>query len=101
MTAIEYMQKQLRKCEINLEREEQRGASEEVLQAIRDKIRFYGEAVGAADVTRCKDCVHYKTQNKSPKWNHTAMYCMRAVTLKMNPDDFCSRGERRKDGADG
>ena len=55
--------------------------------------------VDAVEVVRCKDCKHYKPQKKSAHWENRANYCNRVVTIKMQPDDFCSYGER-KDGAD-
>ena len=53
--------------------------------------------IGAVEVVRCKDCKHYKPQKKSAHWEHRANYCNRVVTIKVQPDDFCSYGER-KDG---
>ena len=55
--------------------------------------------VDAATVVRCKDCKHYKPQKKSAHWENSANYCNRVVTIKVQPDDFCSYGER-KDGDD-
>ena len=48
-------------------------------------------------VVRCKDCKYYKPQKKSAHWENRANYCNRVVTIKVQPDDFCSYGER-KDG---
>lgn len=45
MTALEYMEKQLQKHSMNLEREIKRGAPEEVLRNIALKIGYYEEAV--------------------------------------------------------
>ena len=53
--------------------------------------------VDAVPVVRCKDCKHYKPQKKSAHWENRANYCNRVVTIKMQPDDFCSYG-KRKDG---
>lgn len=49
-------------------------------------------------VVRCKDCKHYKPQNQGAHRNCTTPYCMRVVTVKVSPSDFCSYGERRNDG---
>ena len=104
MTAIEFMRKQLRKCEINLEREEQRGASEEVLQAIRDKIRFYGEAVEALGAVRCKDC-RMAAMLRKPKGEVIADCMLRKFHtddedfIEVRGDDFCSYGVRREEDA--
>ena len=51
----------------------------------------------AVPVVRCKDCKHYKPQKKSAHWEHRAYYCNRVVTIKVQPDDFCSYGERKDD----
>ena len=55
--------------------------------------------VDAVPVVRCKDCKYYKPQKKSAHWEHRANYCNRVVTIKVQPYDFCSYGER-KDGDD-
>ena len=71
---------------------------------------FWDEAVLASDikntptvdavpVVRCKDCKHYRPQKKSAHWENKANYCNRIVTIKVQPYDFCSHGER-KEGAD-
>jgi hypothetical protein len=48
-------------------------------------------------VVRCKDCKHYKAQEKSAHWENKTKYCCRTVTLKVNDNDFCSYGERKGD----
>ena len=53
--------------------------------------------VDAVEIVRCKDCKHYKLQKKSAHWENRANYCDRIVTIKVQPYDFCSYGER-KDG---
>ena len=55
-------------------------------------------AVDAVEVVRCKDCKHYKPQNKSAHWENRTNYCNRIATIKVQPYDFCSYGER-KEGA--
>ncbi len=50
----------------------------------------------AVEVVRCRDCKHYKPQKKSAHWEHRANYCNRVVTIKTQPDDFCSHGERKE-----
>jgi hypothetical protein len=47
--------------------------------------------VDAVEVVRCKDCKRY---SQSGLCN---LYCN--ISLPMNPDDFCSYGERRTDNA--
>lgn len=47
MTALEYMEKQLRKHQLNYERESARGVSEKMLDDIRAKIGYYEAAVEA------------------------------------------------------
>lgn len=47
MTSLEYMERQLNKNRMNLVRETDRGAPEEVLCNIREKIKHYGAAVEA------------------------------------------------------
>ena len=58
---------------------------------------LHAPTVDAVPVVRCKDCKHYRPQKKSAHWENRANYCNRIVTIKVQPDDFCSYGER-KDG---
>jgi hypothetical protein len=48
-------------------------------------------------VVRCKDCKHYKPQKRSAHWSNSTPYCCRCTVVKVNPDDFCSYGERRSE----
>lgn len=50
-------------------------------------------------IVRCRECIHYKPQSKSAKWNCTTLFCNRTATIKMDPDDFCSRGKRSTDNS--
>lgn len=54
---------------------------------IADWIEAHKDAV---PVVRCKDCKYYDT----PK-NFKKPYCMRGAYVKVNADDYCSKGERR------
>ena len=58
---------------------------------------LHAPTVDAVEVVRCRDCKHYKPQKKSAHWENRANYCNRVVTIKVQPYDFCSYGER-KDG---
>ena len=49
------------------------------------------------NVVRCRDCIHYKPQKQSAHWQNETKYCCRVATMKMAPEDFCSKGERRPD----
>ena len=53
------------------------------------------DTVNAVEIVRCKDCKHYRPQKKSAHWENRANYCNRVVTIKVQPDDFCSYGERK------
>ena len=57
--------------------------------------------VDAVKVVRCKDCKHYRPQKKSAHWDNRANYCNRIVTIKVQPYDFCSHGERRDGDGNG
>lgn len=54
-------------------------------------------ANGVEIPVRCKDCKHYKPQNKVPSHHGAVNYCKRVVTLKMPPEGFCCYGERREE----
>ena len=56
----------------------------------------HASAVDAVEVVRCKDCKHYKPQKKSAHWENRTNYCNRIVTIKVQPYDFCSYGERKE-----
>ena len=49
-----------------------------------------GEWIDAVPVVRCKDCKYYDT----PK-NFKKPYCMRGAYVKVDADDYCSKGERK------
>ena len=67
------------------------------IDMILNAILRHTTTVDAVEVVRCKDCKHYKPQNKSAHWEHKVPYCMRLVAVKVKPDDFCSYGERRNE----
>ena len=73
--------------------EDEFGISDEDLIA-KEAIRA-APTVDAVEVVRCRDCKHYKPQKKSAHWEHRAYYCNRIVTIKTQPYDFCSCGERK------
>ena len=54
------------------------------------------KAAKAVEVIRCCECKHYKPQNLSAHWEHSALLCTRSANIKMPPDGFCSRGERKE-----
>lgn len=74
--------------------EDNTGAAGEL---IRNTVAEYDDTLNAdvVPVVRCRECKHYKPQSKSVKWNCTTLYCNRSATVKMDPDDFCSKGEKR------
>lgn len=45
------------------------------------------------EVVRCGDCAHYSTKRKFPE--------CRQILCMVEPNDFCSYGERRKEPDDG
>ena len=65
---------------------------------IQDLRRENAELRARVPIVRCKDCKHYRPQKKSAHWKNRANYCNRIVTIKVQPYDFCSYGER-KEGA--
>lgn len=48
------------------------------------------QSADVVQVIRCKDCKYYDT----PK-NFKKPYCMRGAYVKVNADDYCSKGERK------
>ena len=53
-------------------------------------------AADVVPVVRCMDCKYYKPQKKSAHWENRTNYCNRIVTVKVQPYDFCSYGERKE-----
>ena len=53
--------------------------------------------VDAVEIVRCRDCKHYMPQKKSAHLENRANYCNRIVTIKTQPYDFCSYGERKNE----
>lgn len=60
-------------------------SADEVASAVEN-----APTIDAVPVVRCKDCKFYGT----PK-NFKKPYCMRGAYVKVNADDYCSKGERR------
>lgn len=50
--------------------------------------------IDAVSVVRCKDCKYYKSDVALP--NGTKVKCVMGI----KPDDFCSYGERMRNGTD-
>ena len=65
----------------------------------KSEFRRMAIQLGYEQMVRCKDCKHYRPQKKSAHWENRANYCNRIVTIRVQPYDFCSYGER-KDGDD-
>lgn len=49
MTALKYFSRQLEKAQFNLKQQTERNAPEETLRNIRNKIKWYGDAVRALE----------------------------------------------------
>ena len=54
-------------------------------------------AADVREVVLCRDCIHYKPQQKSARWSSTTPYCSRSATIKMPPDGFCSFGVKTEE----
>lgn len=50
----------------------------------------------SSNIVQCKDCKYYKAKQGSLPWRNARKYCNRSSIIAMNPDDFCSRGEKMK-----
>lgn len=50
------------------------------------------------EVVRCKDCVHFR--DYIDRYGVVQMYCIKSNHIpKVEPEHFCSYGERREDDA--
>ena len=51
--------------------------------------------IEAEPIVRCKECIYWKSgENECDKWEHCILH-----NIGIDPDSFCSNGER-KEGAD-
>lgn len=81
-----------------IEREAAIERLEKLFQLHACTARAIVEAIPTADVrpvVLCRDCIHYKPQQKSALWSSTTPMCSRSATIKMPPDGFCSFGIKR------
>jgi hypothetical protein len=116
MTALEYMEKQVAKHRLNFNREWERGAPEEVLHNITEKIHHYEAAVEAlrkelhetkSELVHCRDCKH-RRRDKCPMYRVEIVQWMNDELMpewdeiehdSTKDDGYCDRGEREeKDG---
>ncbi len=70
--------------------------TEAALNAAIEEIRAI-PAAAVRPVVFCRDCIHYKPQQKSKRWSNTTPMCSRSATIKMPPDGFCSFGVKREE----
>ena len=49
-------------------------------------------------LTRCKDCKYYRKDGDCwHEWDNDGRIYYQSIINEPNPDDYCSRAERRKD----
>ena len=68
----------------------------------REIIRLYKRTVeqfnDAVPVIRCKDCKYYREDGDCwHEWDNDGRIYYQSVINEPNPDDYCSRAERRED----
>lgn len=75
------------------------GGFDYIEESVYDAIADLGAipAVDVRPVVLCRDCKHYKAENRGKPWKSNRFYCCRSVCVATNPDDFCSRGEKREE----
>lgn len=49
-------------------------------------------------VTHCKDCKYYKDGDCWHEWDNDGRIYYQSVINEPNPDDYCSRAERKDNG---
>ena len=98
MEALEYMEKQLLKHQVNYHREKLRSAPEYMLENIRLKISYYEAAIEALrkvnELVQCKECERCDNNDPYGANRDEINWCHK---FNHNPkeDDFCSYGERK------
>lgn len=68
----------------------------------REIIRLYKRTVeqfnDAVPVIRCKDCKYYREDGDCwHEWDNDGRIYYQSVINEPNPDDYCSRAERKED----
>ena len=60
-----------------------------------------GDAVDIVEVVRCKDCKHWSYISGLDKEPHCTVFCgLNSKAYPTDPDDYCSKGERKDNGAE-
>ena len=55
----------------------------------------------AVEVVRCKDCKHWSYISGLDKEPHCTVFCgLNSKAYPTDPDDYCSKGERKDNGAE-
>ena len=96
MTALEYMEKRLRKHRENYRRERDRGVSDEMLKNIQAKISYYESAVEALrELLHCEKCRYHFDLEEGDICRRFGLNA-EIVEMPVTPDGFCAWGESRE-----
>ena len=55
------------------------------------------QTIDAEPVIRCKDCKYYRDGDCWHEWDNDGQIYYQSVINEPNPDDYCSRAERREE----
>jgi len=58
---------------------------------------FIGVLRTHAEMIRCKDCKYYRDDDCWHEWDNDGKIYYQAVINEPNPDDYCSRAERKEE----
>ena len=96
MTALEYMERQVKKHLLNYDRELERGVPEEMLTNIALKTGYYMAAAEALrnfdDFVRCKECKHW-SDGVAGCTDHVK--CCKIGYYFVGENGYCVYGERK------
>lgn len=57
----------------------------------------HAPTIDAVPVVRCKDCKYYRDGDCWHEWDNDGRIYYQSIINEPNPDDYCSRAERRTD----
>lgn len=55
------------------------------------------DTMPAVEVVRCKDCKYYRDGDCWHEWDNAGRIYYQSVIDEPNPDDYCSKAERREE----
>ena len=71
-----------------------RMSKREIIRLYKRTVEQFGDAV---PVIRCKDCKYYRDGDCWHEWDNDGRIYYQSIINEPNPDDYCSRAERKEE----